>query len=40
MKHDEDWDIGDDVQEGDCSDAKEAGPQDTSADEPSEEYMV
>ena len=36
----EDWDVGDDAQAVGCSGIEEAGPQDTSDGEPSDEYMA
>ena len=39
MDSNEDQDVGDDIQEEDCSGTVEPGSQDTDASEPSEEYM-
>ena len=40
VEGDGDWDVGDDAQEAGFFGTEEAGPQDTSAGEPNEEYMA
>ena len=40
MEGDDNRNVGDDTQGAHCSGIGEAGPQDTSDDEPSEDYMA